>query len=114
MSKTGRRRYSLIAPKPETKLKKPDPKARGKCVFDLAAGKAVGTPGAYLCQNTTMTQLTKLLQERAAAYTVHPVVDLTGLSGGWDFTIGWTPLAQLRVENAAGMTLFEGVEKMPA
>jgi len=37
---------------------------------------------------------------------------LTGISGGWDFSIGWTPLVQLRPENAAGMTLFEAVEKM--
>jgi len=47
------------------------------------------------------------------SYTVHPVVDLTGISGGWDFSTGWTPLVQLRPENAAGMTLFEAVEKMP-
>ncbi|HXC76235.1 MAG TPA: TIGR03435 family protein, partial [Candidatus Acidoferrum sp.] len=36
------------------------------------------------------------LQQMAGAYIDHPIVDSTGLSGGWDFLIGWTPKAMMQ------------------
>jgi uncharacterized protein (TIGR03435 family) len=31
----------------------------------------------------------------ATGYIDHPVVDATGLKGGWDFLLAWTPTNQL-------------------
>jgi uncharacterized protein (TIGR03435 family) len=47
------------------------------------------------CTNTSMAELAQNLQQQANAYIDHPIADATGLSGGWDFLIGWTPKAAL-------------------
>ncbi len=62
----------------------------------------------------------------ANAYIDHPIVDATGLDGGWDFLIGWTPKGMLQKPQAAnpnapgalpeasdpdGISVFEAVEK---
>ncbi|HLK66499.1 MAG TPA: TIGR03435 family protein [Bryobacteraceae bacterium] len=58
----------------------------------------------------------------APAYIDHPVVDETGIEGGWNFFIGWTPLSMLQqadnsnqpAETAADPTkisFFEAVER---
>jgi uncharacterized protein (TIGR03435 family) len=106
--------YAVVAGKGENKLKKADPTARSSCRLDVGSGKAIGTPGAYLCQNTTMPELAQLLQVHANAYMNHPGGDATGISGGWDFAIGWMPRAQLQTGpgEPGGMTIFEAVEKM--
>ena len=43
-----------------------------------------------------MADLAEDLQMMASAYMDHPVVDATGLEGGWDFTMGCTPKEQLQ------------------
>lgn len=48
----------------------------------------------------SMNELGENLQMMANAYMDHPVVDATGLPGGWAFAIGWTPKA--RVQPQAG------------
>ena len=53
------------------------------------------------CKNTTMTELAQNLQQQANAYMDHPVVDATGLTGGWDYLIGWTPRGLLQGAGAA-------------
>jgi uncharacterized protein (TIGR03435 family) len=44
----------------------------------------------------------------ANAYIDHPIVDATGLPGGWDFIMGWTPKAMLQTPQAAGATQQTG------
>jgi uncharacterized protein (TIGR03435 family) len=54
------------------------------------------------CKNTSMDELAQDLPLWANAYIDHPIVDATGLQGGWDFLIGWTPkgmLQQLQTPN---------------
>jgi uncharacterized protein (TIGR03435 family) len=79
------------------------------------------------CQNTSMAELAENLERMANAYTDHPIVDATGLQGGWDFRIGWTPRAMLQAAQTAnpnqppeaisaaadpsGISVFEAVEK---
>ena len=53
------------------------------------------------CKNTTMAELAQNLQQMANAYIDHPIVDATGLDGGWDFLIGWTPKGMLRTQQPA-------------
>jgi uncharacterized protein (TIGR03435 family) len=42
-----------------------------------------------------MAQLSDLLPDVAAAYIIHPMVDLTGLKDAYDFDLTWTPRKQL-------------------
>jgi uncharacterized protein (TIGR03435 family) len=77
------------------------------------------------CQNTTLAQLAEKLPAMAPAYVDHPAIDATGLEGGWDFALSWTPRANFdgaqRGQSPAGaaasdpnggLSLFEGVEKL--
>jgi uncharacterized protein (TIGR03435 family) len=38
-----------------------------------------------------MEQFAKRIRDVAGAYLEHPVVDLTGLKGAYDFTLAWAP-----------------------
>jgi hypothetical protein len=51
---------------------------------------------ALACKNTNMAELAETLERMAGAYIDHPVVDATGLEGGFDFTMGWTGKALLQ------------------
>src|SRR5262249_19051573 len=83
--------YALLAPKKEPKMKKSDPASRSTC-NRTQGNNAAGTPMMSLtCQNTTMAQLAERLPSTAPAYFDHPSIDLTGLEGGWDFVLNWTP-----------------------
>jgi uncharacterized protein (TIGR03435 family) len=42
------------------------------------------------CRNVTMAQAAQLFPTFAAWYIRNPVVDKTGLNGGWDFTLSWS------------------------
>ncbi len=76
--------YALTALKP--KLKNADPAERSTCTMSLADGGR-----AYTCQNVTMAQFAEKLRGVAQGYIDHPVVDLTGLTGSYDFSARWAP-----------------------
>jgi uncharacterized protein (TIGR03435 family) len=67
-----------------------------------------GVPAYYsvTCHNRTMDQIRDLLQDFASAYLPKPVIDATGLKGGYDFDLHWT--WQPRPD---GLTIFDAVEK---
>jgi uncharacterized protein (TIGR03435 family) len=117
--------YALTA-KGETKLKKAGPNDRAGCKPDPGAiPSSVGTTpmNAITCTNTSMEELSKLVPQWAGAYIDHPVIDTTGLQGGWNFTLMWTPRQALesRPANAqpgagvasdpGGISVFEAMEK---
>jgi uncharacterized protein (TIGR03435 family) len=118
--------YALSA-KGESKMKKADASERANCKPDPGAVPASfsGTPmNAITCQNTTMAELITNLPQWAGAYIDHPVVDTTGLQGGWNFTLMWTPRQALENRPApaagapndsaslpGGISVFEAVEK---
>jgi uncharacterized protein (TIGR03435 family) len=71
-----------------------------------------------------MARLAQNLQQMANAYIDHPVVDGTGLQGGWDFVMGWTPKSILQpttpnpnpnasgiASDPNGISVFEATEK---
>jgi uncharacterized protein (TIGR03435 family) len=122
--------YAVVMPRNESKLKKADASTRAGCRPDPGAVPTTGGAApmvAWTCQNTTVADLAKNVQQWAGAYIDHPVVDKTGLQGGWDFTLSWTPRAALEapvtrpaegpggaaaaVDPGGGLSVFEAVEK---
>jgi uncharacterized protein (TIGR03435 family) len=49
-----------------------------------------------------MAQLAEKLRDIEDSYLDHPVVDLTGIEGGYDFTLSWAPLGWLLGTQAGG------------
>ncbi len=93
--------YTLVAVKP--KMKKADPASRTHCIEGLS-GLSKNDPrdanpvlGRLLtCQNVTMKQFAAQLQFVANGYVHSPVLDSTGLEGGWDFTLNFSTIGQLQ------------------
>jgi uncharacterized protein (TIGR03435 family) len=115
--------YALSV-KGEAKVKKAAENDRAGCKPDPGAvPPSVGTTPmiAFTCTNTTMDDLAKNVAQWAGAYIDHPIVNTTGLQGGWNFTLMWTPRQALenRPANAepgaasdpGGISVFEAVEK---
>jgi uncharacterized protein (TIGR03435 family) len=124
--------YSLVAVKP--KMKKGDPAARAHCLNAVAPqGSPAGTV-VLNCQNITMEQFAdRYVRNFGSAfgsiYAWPPVLDATGLEGGWDFTLTYfqPPVAQdgggrggngpavsdgpMASDPSGGLTVTEAVEK---
>jgi uncharacterized protein (TIGR03435 family) len=98
--------YSLIAVKP--KLKKADPASRTKYKEGPALdGKDPRDKTPVLsrlvtCQNMTMAQFAEKLKSIAPGYIHSPVLDATGLEGGYDFTLSFSPVQATRLPPGAG------------
>jgi uncharacterized protein (TIGR03435 family) len=121
--------YTLTASKP--KLKKADPATRTKwSEADSPVISNGGSPSETIkFQNTSMAQFAEKLQYFGSAYIHAPVLDATGLEGGYDFTLTFSPIAPAQLAtllanrppdaagaaNAAdpigGVTIFEAIEK---
>ena len=117
--------YALTVGKRGPTLKDADTSARATCKMIVADGAR-----NYTCQNMTMAQFAEKLPSVAAAYLDHPVVDLTGLKGAYDFVVTWAPRARamgVRITGAGdggqtgttpaasdppvGLTVFEAVDR---
>ena len=82
--------YALTLAGSKSKMTRADDSERSGCRADNKAPKpALNVSIVYGCKNTSMDELAGYLMRRASMD--HPVVDATGLEGGWDFMIGWTP-----------------------
>ncbi len=123
--------YALQAVKP--KMKKADPSARAWCKNPSQIPGAPPAPQgsqALICQNITMAQFADLLQGRAGNLN-SPILDSTGIQGGWDFTLTVNPILSLNLAAAlrppeagqpgdsgatasdpsGGYSIFEAIEK---
>jgi uncharacterized protein (TIGR03435 family) len=120
--------YALTVGSGKPKLTQADDSERSGCKPDPNAPKPVTNMGAMIrCKNTSMAELAQNLQQMANAYIDHPIVDATGLQGGWNFLIGWTskgalqapqapnpnqtPGATVEASDPSGISVFEAVEK---
>ena len=69
------------------------------------------------CKNMTLAQLAERLQGYAPNYLDHAVVDLTGITGAWDFNVSWTPrpafdaAAKPDATPDGSVTMFEAFDK---
>lgn len=114
--------YTLFSVKP--KMKKADPASRTHCI---RSNGPTGTPAGTVvltCQNMTMAQFADQLLHTGPGLD-WPILDSTGLAGGWDFTLTYSRAmpASFSVAAAAGgdvpaaaeptggLTLFEAIER---
>jgi uncharacterized protein (TIGR03435 family) len=97
--------YTLISVKP--KMKKADPNSRTKYNEGPGAdGKDPRDKNPILsrlvtCQNMTMAEFAERLKTVASGYIHTPVLDATGLEGGYDFTLSFSAV-QLTRANFGG------------
>jgi uncharacterized protein (TIGR03435 family) len=130
--------YTLTAVKP--KIRKADPNSRTR--FTEGPGPDGKDPRIanpeigrlVTIQNMTMAQICEQLQDMAGGYIHSPVLDKTGLEGGYDFTLSFSPIQVIRPgggggrggdapstglngsgpsasDPTGGITLFDAVEK---
>jgi len=98
--------YALTAITP--KLTKADPLSRTRCKEGPGPdGKDPRIANKVLdrlltCQNMTTAQISEELQHVAAGYIFGPVVDETGLQGGWNFTLSFSSIGALRAAEKGG------------
>lgn len=98
--------YTLTALKP--KMKKADPASRTKYKEGPAAdGKDPRDKNPTLsrlvtCQNMTMAQFSEKLKSIAPGYIHTPVLDATGLEGGYDFTLSFSPVGLTQMGGGGG------------
>jgi len=104
--------FALSLGKRAPKLNEAGGSGHSECRSSLGAAGITCT-----CRNTTMAQLAERLPDIAGAYIVHPMVDLTGLKGAYDFSLIWTPRARLadfasgRAETGVNLTVFEAIDQ---
>ncbi len=64
-----------------------------------------------------MAQLAAELPAFGGLYVNHPVIDLTGLEGGWDFVLSWSPPHLIRggeleaAEPNGALTIIEALDR---
>jgi uncharacterized protein (TIGR03435 family) len=78
--------FAMTLGKRGLKLRDATESERSECRLSVADGL-----GTYACQNTTMAQFAEKIHQVAGGYLNHPVVDLTGLKGAYDFALTWAP-----------------------
>jgi uncharacterized protein (TIGR03435 family) len=87
--------YALTVAGGKPKMTQASDSERSSCRFDPNAPKPFPNVGMVdRCTNRSMDDFAKDM-EMANGYIDHPVVNATGLAGGWDFLLGWTPTSQL-------------------
>jgi uncharacterized protein (TIGR03435 family) len=91
--------FEIVAEGP--KMAKADPATRTRCYEGPPANSPPGAkpppfPVLITCQNVSMEQFGQMLPRIAGRYTFVPAVDKTGLQGGYDFTLNFSPLEQVQ------------------
>jgi uncharacterized protein (TIGR03435 family) len=85
--------FALTVAKHPPKLGAGDPTKRGQCKVTLGDGARV-----YSCRNTTMEQLAQKVRLVQTNTFNLPVVDLTDLTGAYDFTFSYDPAGRITNE----------------
>jgi len=117
--------YTLLAVNP--KLKPADPSTRTLCKEGPgpdgkdSRGASPILDRLIYCRNVSMAQFADDLQTLASGYIFSPVVDATGIAGGWDFGLSFSSAWQLSsgadaadagISDPSGaISLFDAVNK---
>ncbi len=111
--------YAITAGK-KLQLKQAEGSGNSGCVQQdtgrSAPRGAPQPPVAFACANMTMAAFASALPgiREASGYLLnHPVLDRTGLTGAWDFSLSWSPRNVFLPAPSAGeeLTLFDAFEK---
>jgi uncharacterized protein (TIGR03435 family) len=106
--------YVLTVGKAKPKLKEADTSSKSDCQYQEPPPNLPPGTVPYIvfsCHNTTMETFATNLHDWAGGYLTDPVIDTTGLKGGWDFDIKWTGRGQLQKAGADGISIFDAVDK---
>lgn len=101
--------YVLEVEKGKAKLTQANGTANPDCQYLAQLAGATFTASA--CRNMTMKAFADWLHLVAEDYLAEPVVDSTGLEGGWDFDLKWNRRSQVLPAGAERITVFDAVEK---
>lgn len=90
--------FTILADNP--RMTKSDPAKRTRCFEGAPAGSAAAArppqfPRQVTCENVSMQQFGQLLPQIAGGYTRIAALDKTGLQGGYDFTLNFSPIDQV-------------------
>ena len=90
--------YTIRAENP--RMTKSDPAKRTRCFEGAPPGSAAAAkPGPFArvvtCQNVTMDQFGQLLPAIAGGYTRVRAINMSGLEGGYDFTLNFSTIGEV-------------------
>ncbi len=90
--------FTMLADSP--KMAKGDPTKRTRCFEGAPAGSPAAAkppqfPRLVTCENVSMVQFGQLLPQIAGGYTRVAALDKTGLPGGYDFILNFSPIEQV-------------------
>jgi uncharacterized protein (TIGR03435 family) len=90
--------FIILADNP--RMTKSDPTKRTRCFEGAPAGSAAAArppqfPRLVTCENVSMQQFGQLLPQIAGGYTRVAALDKTGLPGGYDFVLNFSPIDQV-------------------
>ena len=106
--------YVLTVAGRKSKMTRAGEAERSRCKPDNSAPGLASTPTKVMsCKNTTMEEFAVHLPQWAGLYIDHPIVDGTGLHGGWDFRLGWTPKTMMPAAPLSGTNLAPGETAAP-
>jgi uncharacterized protein (TIGR03435 family) len=94
--------YALMQTGGKPKMVRANDSERSGCRIDYNAPKPSPKVSVMIvCTNTTMAEYARMLWN-GTGYIDHPVVDVTGLEGGWDFQYGWSAARLTQGEQGPG------------
>jgi uncharacterized protein (TIGR03435 family) len=91
-----------------------DPAASSTCTYvDPPPNPSPNAVPLYTfsCHNMTMEGFAERIRQWAGDYLTNPVVDSTGLTGGWDFDIHFHSRGRAARAGGDGVTIFDAVDK---
>jgi uncharacterized protein (TIGR03435 family) len=98
----------------KSKMTRADEAERSLCNPDNNARRSASTLMKVMsCKNTTMEEFAVRLPQWAGLYIDHPIVEGTGLPGGWDFVLGWTPKTMMPAVPSPGTNMTPGDTTAP-
>jgi uncharacterized protein (TIGR03435 family) len=108
--------FDLVADGP--KMAKADPTQRTRCFNGAPPGSAAAArPQPFArqvtCVNISMEQFAQVLPSISGGYTRVAAVDKTGLQGGFDFTLDFSPIEQVQGPRPEAGTANTGVALDP-
>lgn len=106
--------FALTVGKGKPKLKESDGSGNPGCVPRI--DPPTPTPGTTInlivaCHNVTMEAFATTLHQFGRNILNNPVIDSTGLKGGWDFEFKWTIQAAPGSPSSDNITIFDAVDK---